>query len=418
MRWPSLSRAGVITNMRVLTIGMTSRTSGRSAICWRAASSRFFGAPGLGVVLVDLAGVGLGRRHLDAGQRSAAAELVEHPGLGGGRDREQRGEQRGGQRDRQHGEHGPARPAPHGLDRQGDGVAPAHARRRARRPPRPAASRPVAAAAARRAMRRVVGHHHQGAPVVGRQRLEQRRRPGWCCRRRGCRWARRPAPGGAGWPAPGRWPPAGARRRSARPGGGGPGRRGPTASSSSAARAPAGGAGRRRPASRPARRSRPRSAPRAGRSAGRRTRPSRGGTWPARCGDRPDRSAPSTTTDPLWGASSPPSTDSSVDLPDARTRPTSATWPPASTWRSRPSSTVTVPARDENRCDSWRTSIEAPDTDVMLAGPERVPGVGPADPDRRLTCGHVRRGPRGDGADPRRGNGTASHAALEPRPAG
>jgi hypothetical protein len=38
---------------------------------------------------------------------------------------------------------------------------------------------------------------------------------------------------------------------------------------------------------------------------------------------------------------------------------------------------VTVPARDANRCESWRTSIEAPVTTIMLAGRGWVPGVGP-----------------------------------------
>src|SRR5206468_3219442 len=41
------SRAGVITNIGVLMIGTTSRTSGRAAICWTAASSRSRGSPGL-----------------------------------------------------------------------------------------------------------------------------------------------------------------------------------------------------------------------------------------------------------------------------------------------------------------------------------------------------------------------------------
>ena len=109
-------------------------------------------------------------------------------------------------------------------------------------------------------------------------------------------------------------------------------------------------------------------------------RPSRGGTWPARERLRPDRSSPSTTTDPLCGASSPPSTDSSVDLPTPDA-PTRATWPPgldvqveAVEHRDRPG-----PRREPVRqlADVDRGTRHGRS---CVAGRGWVPGVGPAIP--------------------------------------
>ena len=156
-------------------------------------------------------------------------------------------------------------------------------------------------AGARPAMAEVVGDDHERAAVVGRQRLEQRRPPGRCCRRRGCRWARRPAPAGVGWPGPGRWRPAGARRRSAPPGRAGPGRPGRPRR---AARRPApGGPIGPTPASEQASSTFSAAVSASSRPKCWNTKPTVSRRKAASCDrDRPARSAPSTTTGPSGAA--------------------------------------------------------------------------------------------------------------------
>ena len=171
-------------------------------------------------------------------------------------------------------------------------------------PSRPFSSR--SRRSARRGEVEVVGDEHDGAAVL----VGQRRSTSATVRllsRRGCRWARRPAPGGARWPAPGRWPPAGARRRSARPGGVAARSPTPSRSSSSAARRrraapgrPAQGAGQLDVLGRRQAVEQPEVLEHEPDRVGCGTRPGRRSTAIA-------RSWPSTRTVPLCGRSSPPS---------------------------------------------------------------------------------------------------------------
>ena len=124
-------------------------------------------------------GSGAGRRHLDAGQRPALGQLVEHARLGGRGDREQGGEEGGGEQHGQDGEHGAPRSPAQALGGEGDRRPPGHPRppvhRRRPRGERPRHQVQVAGRPGGEAV--VVGDDHERAAPLGGQRFEQAHDP-------------------------------------------------------------------------------------------------------------------------------------------------------------------------------------------------------------------------------------------------